>query len=185
MTRKLIVTPFILSIVFLTACNNKQSTAEKFMDYMNNYQIDQLKDITTDDFEMQHIFTGFNLDKDDFIEKYIKDSKNQKAKHHIISSTTDGLSTDYVIEDQNEYAALLKIDYSKLKFKVTTNTEQKVESVIVDTIKGYQKYTDLARAKLEKFQTWLMNKYPDDNGDVYDKNPELAIQRLREYAKDH
>lgn len=163
--------------------NPKSNTAEKFMTYLNNYQVDSLRNLITNNFQLKRTYSQYTNNKTSFLEDYVKKSKVFNGKYKIIQTTQSGQTTDFLVEDQSDYLKYLRIIYPKWKIKIEVNEQEKVESMIIDTTQNYPVYSKEVKEKDALFEQWLKQKYPNETKERLYKTTGLFIKRLKEYSK--
>lgn len=185
MTKNSTLLTTLLILTFINACgqNSKPTPANKFLDFLNNYQIDSLQRLISDDFHIKRTFGPYMNNKKSFVEKYVPVSKNLNGKYIIIKSTNSGKATIFLVEDQSDYFKYLDIDYPKWKVRITTNAQEKVESMVIDTTESYQTYLIQMKDKSEPFESWMKQKYPTETREILYNTEGLLAQRLKEYSK--
>lgn len=185
MTKNFTILALLLGLTCFVSCgqNSKFSTADKFLSYLNHYQVDSLQTLIADNFQLKRTYTTYTNDKKSFIEKYVPNSKNFNGTYKILKSTRSGQEVDFLVEDQSDYLKYLSIDFPKWKIQVITNRQGKVEHVTIDTTENYQTYLTQTKEKGGQFESWLKLKYPDETHEQLYNTAGLLTQRLKEYSK--
>jgi transposase len=184
MTKKPTVLTLLLGLTLLTSCgqNSKYNPANKFLDFLNNYQVDSLQTLVADNFQLKRTYNPVTSDKKSFIEKYIPNSKNFKGKFKILKTTTKEQATQFIVEDQSDYMKYLHIDYPKWKIEIIATEQNKIASMTIDTTKNYQSYLKQVKEKGGEFENWLKFKYPNETHDTLYATEGLLIKRLKEFS---
>lgn len=177
----------LLGLTFFVSCgqNLKPKPADKFLEFLNNYQVDSLQILVTDDFQLNRTYTTYKNDKKSFFDEYIPISKNFNGKYKILKTNHNELTTEFLVEDQSDYFKYLNIDYPKWKIILTTTNKDKIVGMTIDTTKSYQTYLSQIKQKSENFESWLKTNYPDETNDILYSTTGLLTRRLKEYAKKH
>ena len=157
-------------------------TAEVFLTYLNNYQIDSLQMLITDSFQINRTYTSISHDKSTFINKYVPNSKNNNGKFNIIKSNTIGNVTEFLVEDQSDYLKYLDIEFPQWIIKIKVNEQNKVENMTIDTTKNYNDYMTQTKEMGNKFESWLTEKYPNETIEILFNTEGLLTQRLKEFS---
>jgi hypothetical protein len=184
MTKNTAILTLLLGLSFIVACGQSSKTkpSEKFIAFLNNYQVDSLQILVADNFQLKRTYSTYANDKKSFVETYVPNSKNFNAKYKIIKSTNSGQTTDFLVEDQSDYLKYLNIDYPKWKVQIVTNEQEKIERMTIDTTENYQTYLKQTKVKGEQFESWLKQKYPDETNEILYNTTGLLTQRLKEYS---
>ena len=184
MTKNSIILTLLLGLAFFVSCgqNSKPNPADKFLGFLNSFQIDSLQVLVADNFQLQRTYSTYTNDKKSFVGKYIPTSKNLNGKYKIIRATYSGQTTDFLVENQSDFFKFLNIDYPKWKVQIVTNGQEKIERMIIDTTENYQAYVKQAKEKGEQFESWLKQKYPDETDEILYNTTGLMTQRLKEYS---
>jgi hypothetical protein len=174
----------LLGLSFLVSYgqNLKPNPANKFLFFLNNFQVDSLQTLLADNFQFIHAYTTDTNDKAYFINKYVPISKNFNGKFRIIKATDGRQITDFLVEDQSDYFKYLNIDYPKWKIQIITNGQEKISCMTIDTTEYYQTYLTQTKKKGKQFERWLKKKYPDETNEILYNTSGLLIQRLKEYS---
>lgn len=174
-----------LTFLFLSLtlyCQVITSPADKFFDFLNNYQIDSLRNLITEDFQIKRTYTTYSNDRLSFLEQYIPDSKALNGGYTVLKVTDDIEQKQFFVLDQSDYLKCLKVDYPIWKMIITTEHD-KVKQVTIDTTDMYQEYVTQVKVADEKFADWLKVKYPRDNKERLYTHCGLLIKRLEEYSE--
>ncbi|NOT51510.1 MAG: hypothetical protein HOP10_09560 [Chitinophagaceae bacterium] len=173
---------FVLSF-FPLFTNAQEQTAKRFIDFLNDYKTDSLEGMLAEDFVLKRTFTGYTNDKTSFIKDYVSNAKNCNAKFISIKTLKANNPVQLLAEDKSDYLKYLDIRPLLWKLVITINNE-KIESMIVDTVQGAtNEYFTQIRIKMKKFEDWLNKEYPGEiNGRLYEE-PGLLTRRLSEFAK--
>lgn len=187
MTKRLTTLALLFELAFFISCgqNSKPKPADKFLNFLNNYQVDSLQSMTAENFLLKRTYINYTNDKKSFIDKYIPFSRNVNGKFKILNTTGNHLATDYLVEDHSDYFKYLKIDYPKWKIRIISNANEKIEAMIVDTTEDYRTYLTQSNEKGDSFSRWLKEKYPGETTEVLNNTNGLFIKRLEEYAKNN
>jgi hypothetical protein len=174
----------ILFLVFsLSACAQKKlSPAEKYIEFLNNYQKDSLDALLTDDFVQRRTFAKFSNNKTSLLNWYIPYSQAVDGKYEILEVISDKEPQQFLVKDISEYFRYLKIDYPQWKLIISTKGN-KVTEVVIDTTETYQKYIKEVKLKDEHFRNWLKKKYPDDDMNDIQLKREIFLKRLKEFSE--
>lgn len=174
-----------LGLTFFVSCgqNVKSKPADKFLEFLNNYQVDSLQILTTEDFQLKRTYTTYTNDKKTFINEYIPTSKSFNGKYKVLKTNDTELTTEFLVEDQSDYFKYLNIDYPKWKIILTTTNQDKIAVMTIDTTESYQAYLSQIKQKNEDFESWLKANYPDETKDNLYSTTGLLTRRLKEYAK--
>jgi hypothetical protein len=185
MTKNSIILTLLLALNFSFACgqNSKSRHAEKFLDFLNTYQIDSLLKLVADNFKLTRTYATYSNDKKSLLDKYVPNSKNFNAKYLVIKSTNNEQTTNFLVEDRSDYLKYLNINYPKWKIKITTNRQGRVESMIIDTTESYQSYLIQMKKKSEQFESWMKQKYPTETREILYNTEGLLTRRLKEYSR--
>lgn len=170
--------------MFFVSCgqNSNPNVAQKFLAFLNNYQIDSLDILVADNFQLKRTYTTYTNDKLSFIEEYIPAVENHKGMYRILKTTANGPITDFLVEDQSDYLKYLIIPYPTWKIQIMANSKEKIESMIIDTTENYPAYLIEAKEKGHQFEEWMKGKYPAETNEILYKTKGLLIQRLKEYS---
>lgn len=184
MTKHSTIFTLLLGLTFFVSCgqNLKSNTADKFLNFLNNYQIDSLRAVLADNFQLERTYTTYTNDKNSFIDKYVPNSKIFNAKYKIIKRNNSGRTTEFLVEDQSDYLKYLDIDYPKWEIKIAANGQEKIENMTIDTTENYQTYLTQTKKKGEQFESWLKQNYPDETNNILYSTTGLLTQRLKEYS---
>ena len=163
--------------------NSNLNPADKFFNFLNHYQVDSLQTLLADNFQLIRTYTTYTNDKKSFIEKYVPNSKNFNATYKVLKTTQSGQTTDFLVQDQSDFLKYLNIDIPRWKVQVTTNEQEKILLVTIDTTESHQAYLTQTKQKGEQFENWLKQKYPDETQEQLYNTAGLLIQRLKEYSK--
>ena len=176
------ISPVIKSFSPNSSINSKTNPADKFLKFLNNYQIDSLQVLIADNFQLKRTFSSYSSDKKSFVDRYVPTSKNFNAKYKIIKAIYSEQTTEFLVEDQSDYLKYLNIDYPKWKVQIVTNGHKKIERMTIDTTANHQAYLTQAREKSEQFESWLKQKYPNETNEILYNTTGLLTQRLKEYS---
>lgn len=180
---------FILILfICLTTCScahRLKSTPDKFLDFLNNYQTDNLRVLVADSFQLQRTYITYKNDKTSFIEEYVPNSKNFNGKYTVLKATYNKQTTEFLVKDQSDYLKYLDIDYPKWKIILTTNSKGKISSMTIDSTESYQTYLLQVKQKDENFESWLKVNYPNETKENLYSTTGLLTKRLKEYAEKH
>lgn len=174
----------ILFLVFsLTACVQKKlSPAEKYIEFLNNYQKDSLDALLTDDFVQRRTFVKFSNDKASLLNWYIPYSQAVDGKFEILEVISDNEPKQFLVKDISEYFRYLKIDYPKWKL-IISSKGNKVSEVVIDTTKSYQKYISQLKKKDEQFRNWLKTNHPNEELSHIQLKRDIFLKRLKEFSE--
>ena len=184
MTKNSTILTLLFGLTFFVSCGqtSKPNPADKFLDFLNNYQVDSLETLVADNFQLKRTYTTYTNDKKSFIDKYVPNSKSVNGKYKILKATNSGLTTDFLVEDESDYLKYLNIEYPKWKVQIITNGQGMIENMTVDTTENYQTYLTQTKEKGEQFDSWLKLKYPNETDETLYNTTGLLIQRLKEYS---
>lgn len=184
MTKTLITLALLLCHIFLTSCAqiSQPTTAEIFLNYLNKYQIDSLKNLVADNFQLTRTYATYTNDKKSFIDKYVPNSKSINGKYRILETTCTNRTTDFLVEDESDFLKYLNIVPPKWRLKIVLNEQQKIELMNVDTAENYSLFEAQIREKSEQFESWLSQKYPGETLNGLYGISGLLTQRLKEYS---
>lgn len=183
MTRILSNLTFLFLLFSLTTCGqNTPSVSDKFFDFLNNYQIDSLRNLLTDDFQLKRTYTTYFNDKSSFLENYLPNSKNYNGKYEILKVITDIEPQQFLVEDQSDYLKYLKVDYPTWKITISIE-DNRISQVTIDTTETYKKYSANIKVADEIFMAWLKANYPEDTQEILYNQEGLLVKRLKEYAE--
>ena len=173
---------FVVSFLVSFGQNQKPYPAERFIGFLNNYQVDSLQTLVADNFELKRTYTTYNNNRKSFFEKYIPYSKNLNGKFKILKANKRGQTTSFLVEDQSDYLKYLNIDYPKWHLQIIINEQDKIVGMTVDTTENYQTYLKQSKKMSEQFDNWLKKKYPDETTQILHNTVGLFIRRLKEYS---
>jgi|LakMenEpi03Aug12_release.lakeMendotaPanAssembly.Ray.scaffolds.fasta_scaffold372531_2 hypothetical protein len=183
MTRKLTYSSFLFLIVTLTACGQSRPNAsDKFFEFLNSYQEDSLRNILTDDFQLNRTYTTYSNDKSSFLDEYVPNSKAYNGKYKILKVISEIEPKQFLVEDQSDYFKYLNVDYPTWKITIYTK-DNKINLVSIDTTDTYKKYLANIKIADELFMTWLKSNYPDITQEMLYNQEGLLANRLKEYAE--
>ena len=184
MTKNFTILTLLFGLTFFESCGQslKPNPADKFLDFLNLYQVDSLQTLLSDNFQLKRTYTTYTNDKKSFIEKYVPNSKNFNAVYKILKTSSSGQTTDFLVEDQSDFLKYLNIDNPKWKVQVVANGQEKIELVTIDTTKNYRTYLTQTKEKGEQFENWLKQKYPDETQEQLYNTAGLLTKRLKEYS---
>lgn len=182
MIKKLYLLTVTLGLSCFLAFGQTPKTAYTFLAFLNNYQVDSLKALLTDHFQLNRTFTTYTNDKKSFIETYVPHSKNFNAKYKVLKSTQQELITVFLVEDQSDYLRYLKIDKPTWNITIKLNEQYKVESMTIDTTENYRTYLKQTKEKGKRFEMWLKEKYPNETTETLYNTEGLLRKRLKEYS---
>ena len=186
MTKNFIISTLIFCLTTICSCGQRlKSTSGKFLDFLNNYQTDSLSVLLADSFHLQRTYTTYTNDKTSFIDEYVPNSKNLNGKYKVLKATYNELTAEFLVEDQSDYYKYLNVDSPKWKIILTTNNQDKIMSMTIDTTESYQSYLLQIKQKDEDFESWLKTNYPNETKDALYSTTGLLTRRLKEYAKKH
>ncbi len=183
MNRYSIAICFLLSLAGSISFGQPKVTIhEKFMRFLNNYSIDSLTAITTNDFQLIERYVGHTFDKEAFLDSFVVYSKVIHGKFKTIKNISNTEPVKILVEDQGDYATYLKPKL--LTWVITINTKgNQIQSMIADTTKGYKLYLDDFIKKHDSFLKWLQKNYPQENEEsLFNNKTDLLSRRLREYS---
>lgn len=163
--------------------NVKQKPAEKFLEFVNSYQIDSLQVLVTEDFKLIRTYTPYGNDKKSFINEYIPASKNFNGKYNVLEINENGLVTEFLVEDQSDYLRYLTIDYPKWKITITRTDDGKISIMTIDPTESYETYLSEVKRKSKDFENWRIQKYPEETEQALYSTAGLLMDRLKEYSK--
>lgn len=179
MLYRLSILLFLLSISRVYGQSPK-ATADKYLEFLNEYQSDSLRNLLTDDFLIKRTFANYTNDKSSFLNSYITYSKNFNGKYRVLEVVADEETVHYLVEDQSDYLKYLRIEYPTWKIAVTTK-ENKVQTVVIDTTETTSKYLADVKKKDIGFKDWMKNRHPEENQASLYNVEGLLIKRLKEY----
>lgn len=184
MTKNFTILTLILELAFFESCgqNSKPNPADKFLNFLNHYQVDSLQTTLSENFQLKRTYTTYTNDKKSFIEKYVPNSKNLNATYKVLTTTQSGQTTNFLVEDQSDILKYLHIDNPKWKIQVTINEQKQIELVTIDTSGSYHAYLSQTKLKGEQFENWLKQKYPDETQEQLYNTAGLLKKRLKEYS---
>jgi hypothetical protein len=183
MTRILSSLTFLFLLFSMSTCGqNTPSASDKFFDFLNNYQIDSLRNLLTDDFQLKRTYTSYSNDKTSFLDNYLPNSKTYNGKYKILKVITDIEPQQFLVEDLSDYLKYLKVDCPTWKITLTTE-DNKIRQVTIDTTETYKKYSADIKIADEIFMTWLKANYPEDTQEMLYNQEGLLGKRLKEYAE--
>lgn len=172
MKTKLYLCLLMAAVNSVTVSAQKMNTADKFLDYFNNYQKKELAGIITPDFKFKRKFSKVVTDRKEFLNKYLEDSETLIAKFEVISKPEGKNQNYYVVEDQSQYLKLLDVQFPKWNMTITT-AAGKVSQVMLAPTEDYDNYvTDLA-SKTEQFNAWMQENHPEVN-----------LEKLKDLSRD-
>lgn len=157
--------------------------ADKFLVFLNNYQVDSLQTLVTEDFHIKRTYTTYINDKKSFLNEYIPASKNFNEKYKILKTTESEGTREFWVADQSDYFKYLGIDYPERKIILSITKQDKIACMTIDTIKGYQTYLSQLKQKDRDFESWLKTNYPAETKKTLYITTGLLISRLKEYAE--
>ncbi|MCZ4245302.1 hypothetical protein [Pedobacter punctiformis] len=184
MTKHSTILTLIFGFIFFVSWgqNPKPTPADRFLNFLNNYQIDSLRVIVADNFELQRTYTKYINDKKSFLENYVPQSKVFNGKYKILKRAENKYETEYNVQDQSNYLKYLKITYPKWKIKILTNHKNMIEHMLIDTTGNYQLYLTQLKQKTKKFEKWVSQKHPTEYlKDIY-ANERRLTTLLKEYS---
>ena len=167
----------------LTSCVQSQpNTSEKFFEFLNSYQEDSLRNILTDDFQLNRTYTTYSNDKSSFFDEYLPNSKSYNGKYKILKVISEIEPKQFLVEDQSDYLKYLNVDYPTWKITIYTK-HNKINLVTIDTTETYEKYLSNIKIADELFMSWLKSNYPDITQEMLSNQEGLLAKRLKEYAE--
>lgn len=175
---------FLLSSVHnLFAQSSAMKVAERFMQYLNNYQAKQLSRVTTDDFQLTRTYSKITQDKAAFISEYIAECKLYNGKFVVLNKMLDADTVSFLVEDASDYLKYLGVSYPTWQVRLIVSPQNRIESMVIDTTVDYQNYQRNIIDKSNQFNQWLKVTYPNDNNQSQTSNHQLELKRLQEYAE--
>ena len=167
----------------LTSCVQSQSnTSDKFFEFLNSYQEDSLRNILTDDFQLNRTYTTYSNDKSSFLDEYLPNSKAYNGKYKILKVISEIEPKQFLVEDQSDYLKYLNVDYPTWKITIYTK-HNKINLVTIDTTETYEKYLANIKIADELFMSWLKSNYPEITQEMLSNQEGLLAKRLKEYAE--
>lgn len=157
------------------------AAVHKFFAFVNNYQVDSLQSLLTDDFQLRRTYTSYGHDKRSFLENYIPQSKNFNGKFSIVSVIPKQQVASVLVEDQSDYLNYLRIDFPKWEFQLSMNERGQIVKATIDTTTGYELYLKQVVEKSQRFEEWLKQTYPGESN-TSPQDSGLLLRRLKEYA---
>lgn len=154
----LLMIVFSCSKVFTQQAN----TADKFLNYLNDYNKKELESIITPDFQFKREFAKKITDRKEFLNKYLEDSETLVAKFHVIKKSNEKNPNDYVVKDQSQYLKLLDVKFPTWKMSIATKGD-KVSSVTLAPTEDYDGYIAEINSKTEKFNSWMNEHHSEVN----------------------
>ncbi len=184
MTKNFTILTILLGLTCFVSCgqNSRTNPADKFLSFLNRYQVDSLQTLLSDNFQLKRTYTTYTNDKKSFIEKYVPNSKNLNAAYKVLTTIQNGQTTDFLVEDQSDFLKYLGIDNPRWKVQVTTNEQEKIVLVTIDTTESHQAYLTQTKEKGEQFEKWLKQKHPGETQEQLYNIAGLLTQRLKEYS---
>ena len=184
MTKNSTILTLLFGLLFFVGCGQKlkPNPADKFLNFLNNYQVDSLQTLVADNFQLKRTYTTYTNDKESFINKYVPNSKNFSGKYKILNTTKSEQTTNFLVEDQSDYLKYLNVDYPKWKVQIITNGQEKIESMTIDTTENYQTYLIQTKENCKQFESWLKQKYSNETNEILYNTIGLLTQRLKEYS---
>ncbi|MFC5872342.1 hypothetical protein [Chryseobacterium arachidis] len=154
----------LLTIVinYITLSAQQNNTADKFLSYLNNYQKKELESILTPDFKFKREFTSKITDRNEFLNKYLEDSKTLDAKFQVIKKYDEKNQNNYLVEDQSLYMKLLDVKFPTWKMSIATIGD-KVSMVTLAPTEDYDNYIKEVGSKGQKFNSWMNKNHPEVN----------------------
>ncbi len=175
---------FVLLFFLLPFCmyaQRQNSPADKYFEFLNNYQVDSLENLLSDNFQLKRTFADFTNDKSSFLNTYIKDSKELNAKFKITRTISGNEPKQFLVEDESD--ALKYLDIVRPTWKITVKARgYQVEQVIIDTTESYQNYLEDITFKETAFWSWIKQSHPHETEEVLYEDKELLSKRLKEYS---
>jgi hypothetical protein len=159
----------------------QNSVVEKFFQYTNNFQVDSLRSILTEDFTFRRTFTTRTNSKSNFLNDYMPLSKQFNGKFILRKVISEDEPTQYLVEDQSDYLELLDIQYPQWILTIETKGDS-IQSVLEDTTDTYIMYKMESKLKDHAFSTWLLLHYPNETKSVLYSTEGLLRKRLLEYV---
>lgn len=77
------VTMTISLLWLFSYAQTKTNLSGTFFDLLNNYRVDSLKLITSDDFQLIENYANYSQNKSEFLDTYVRFSKSLKGKFYI------------------------------------------------------------------------------------------------------
>lgn len=184
MTKNFIILTLVFELAFFMSRgqNSQPYPADRFLHFLNHYQLDSLQALLADNFQLKRTYTTYTNDKKSFIEKYVPNSKNFNATYKVLTITQKGQTTDFLVLDQSDFLKYLNIANPKWKMQVITNGEEKIKLVTIDTTESYRAYLIQTKEKGAQFEGWLKQKYPGETLDQLYNTAGLLTKRLKEYS---
>lgn len=173
---------FVLSRLQLIG-QTPESTPEKFIRFLNNYQVDSLNNLTTNDFRLIENYAKHSFNKKDFLDTFVAQSVAIGGKFKVLQILSKSEPMVFLVEDENFYKDYLEIKTLTWKLTIATSGEH-IRSMTSDTTSGYSKYLHDFIKKHDVFLKWLKKSYPGESEEsLYDDKTGLLEQRLNEYCK--
>jgi hypothetical protein len=175
---------FLFSLLFfspaISSAQNANTPADKFMSFLNNYQVDSLQVLLSDNFKVTRTFVSYSHDRAAFFNDYLVYSKEYNAEFKILERTVGRSRTFFLVEDKSDYFTYLGITYPTWKISILVH-DNKVEEMRIDTTIGYSKYNADSKVKEAVFNDWLKEKYPAESRDDYKTGDGMLMRRMKEY----
>ena len=164
---------------FCAAAQSKHP-ANRFIQFLNNYQRDSLANLLDDDFLMTRTYAKYTNDKQSFLGKYIDKSKAGQAKFIVLKEISIKEPRQYLVADESNFFKYLGLKSPNWKLTISTKGD-KVLLTSIDTTTNYRKYLLELKVKDGEFNAWLTQKYPKETSNTISKNDTLFNSRLKEY----
>jgi len=178
------LTFFFLVIPLFSYSQIKLTPAEKFFDFLNNYQKDSLDNLLTEDFKLLRTYSDFRNNKTTFLDDYISYSKAYNGKYEIVRVISNTEPQQFLVVDRSDYFKYLKIENPKWIISVFSD-KNKVKQVNIDSTNSYSRYLKDMRVKNSDFDNWLEQKHPELTLDAIIKADGLLIKLLKEYYEEN
>jgi len=176
---------FLFCLLCSTGCRqNRQSLVDKYYNYLNNYQSDDLQNILADDFKITLTYTDYFYNRADFFDRYLRIYKAYKEKSSIVKTISDKEPKKFLVEDNSDYLQYFNVD--RPKWIVTFMTaDNKIQEINIDTTETSGNYFKEIKEKSDGFTKWLKTKYPEETSTILHETEGLFLKRLKEYVETH
>lgn len=127
--------------------------------------------MTTADFTFTRDFSKKITDREEFLNRYLKDSQTLSAQFISIQKTEDKNQTHYLVEDHSEFMKLLGIKSPIWKLTITVS-DGKVSEMMLARTEAYDAYVQETRSKSEPFYLWIGTHHK-----------EVAVEKLADVSQ--
>ena len=185
MQKKIIYLQLLLLVVISISCGEKSKPIkepDRFLEYLNQYQIDSLENLLADSFQIVRTYTNFKTDRVSFFGDYLRRTEAYNGKYKVMDIVTASGATVYLVEDQSDYIDFLGVKPPTWKIRIDRNSKGKVYLVLIDTTESFTKYSRDMLSAEAYFDKWLEQSHPGETLENLHQDDKLLFDRLKEFS---